>query len=166
MKIIRFTEKNCFNQISYGRLDDKKIFKLLNSPYDEMLEFSEQSLGLSTVELLTPVSPQKIICIATNYSGSTGVDHKMVEPVIFLKGNNTITSGKEVVHLPFQLNCWGESELGFVVKKTIKDIGYKENNLPLPKFKTYSNNKNIDRAITKLQTGHTKLKSYTTNPSK
>jgi 2-keto-4-pentenoate hydratase/2-oxohepta-3-ene-1,7-dioic acid hydratase in catechol pathway len=50
----------------------------------------------------------------------------MVEPVIFLKGANTITSGKEVVHLPFPLNCWGESELGFVVKKTIKDMGNEE----------------------------------------
>ena len=126
MKIIRFTEKNGFNQISYGKLDDTKIFKLLNSPYDEIFEFSEQSLELPNVEILPPVSPQKIICIATNYSGSIGVDNKMVEPVIFLKGTNTIASRKEVIHLPFPLNCWGESELGFVVKKTIKDIGTEE----------------------------------------
>ena len=126
MKIIRFTDKNGVNQISYGKLDDTKIFKLLNSPYDEILEFSEQSLELPNVEILPPVSPQKIICIATNYSGSTGVDNKMAEPVIFLKGTNTITLGKEVVHLPFPLNCWGESELGFVIKKTIKDIGTEE----------------------------------------
>ena len=66
MKIIRFTEKNVFHQIAYGKLDGKKVFKLLNSPYDEILEFSELSLELSNVKILPPVSPQKIICIATN----------------------------------------------------------------------------------------------------
>jgi 2-keto-4-pentenoate hydratase/2-oxohepta-3-ene-1,7-dioic acid hydratase in catechol pathway len=126
MKIIRFADKNILNPTFYGRLDDKKIFKLLNSPFDELLKFDEDSLDLNDVKLLPPVSPSKIICIATNYLGSTGVDSKMEEPVIFLKGSNAIISGNEVVHLPFKLNCWGESELGFVIKRTIKDIGSEE----------------------------------------
>ena len=49
MKIIRFADKNVLNTTFYGRLDNKKIFKLLNSPFDEKHKFDEESLDLNDV---------------------------------------------------------------------------------------------------------------------
>tara|TARA_B100000902_G_scaffold399813_1_gene472713 strand:- start:7862 stop:8635 length:774 start_codon:yes stop_codon:yes gene_type:complete len=122
MKIIRFIEKNDPYLVCYGRLEKNKIYTVLNTPFEEIIEFSKEFIDLSCVKILPPISPQKIICIATNFSGTTGVDHLMKEPVIFLKGSNTITLGEEAIHLPFKLNSWGESELGFVIKKSIKNL--------------------------------------------
>ena len=51
MKIIRFAYKNVLNSTFYGRLDGKKIFKLLNSPFDETLKFDEESLDFHDVKI-------------------------------------------------------------------------------------------------------------------
>lgn len=126
MKIIRFAEKNNPNQIFYGKLENDGVSKVLNSPFEDEISISELRIGVEEVNIFPPVSPEKIICIATNFSGATGVDDQMEEPVIFLKGANAITSHLNAVHLPFDLKCWGESELGFVIKRSAKDIPNEE----------------------------------------
>ena len=119
MKIIRYQEDDA-SKINYGKLESEKVYKILNSPFENEIEISNIPLKLSKTKILSPVSPGKIICIATNFVRATGVDSHMIEPMVFLKGQNTITQNGNSVHLPFNLKCWGESELGFVIKKTIK----------------------------------------------
>ncbi len=120
MKIIRYQEDDV-SKINYGKLENDKVYKILNSPFENEIEISNIPLNLSQTKILSPVSPGKIICIATNFFGATGVDNHMIEPMVFLKGKNTITHNGNSVHLPFNLKCWGESELGFVIKKKIKN---------------------------------------------
>ena len=45
----------------------------------------------------------------------------MMEPLVFLKSPNSICSNNSKIRLPFKSNTWGESELGFIIKKKIKE---------------------------------------------
>ena len=129
MKLIRFEEKNNPEKICYGKLEGEKFHQITSSPYADKIELIDKPRDLKEVRILPPVSPRNIICIATNFSGATGVSNEMLEPVIFLKGCNTITSNGSSIHLPVNLKCWGESELGFVIKKTIKSQKKEEPNV-------------------------------------
>jgi len=70
--------------------------------------------------------PSKIIGIAVNYEGATGLDDTMSEPLIFLKGSNTFLNNNEKIKIPFNLPCWGEVELGVVISKKAKNISIDE----------------------------------------
>lgn len=129
MKIVRFSKKDNLKFYLFGILEDGFVREILNSPYHELIKYGDDLHRLEDICLLPPVHPQKIVCIATNYLGVSGVKEDMEEPVIFLKGLNAIAKPNDSIHLPFKLNSWGESELGFVIKKSIKNYKKEKNNL-------------------------------------
>lgn len=67
-------------------------------------------------------NPSKIIGIATNYKGATGVNNDMLEPMIFLKSPNALANHNDKIEIPFDLPCWGEVELAVIIKKEAKNI--------------------------------------------
>ena len=123
MQIVRFKEKTS-EEILYGSLREGSIFKINGDIYQDNYDLEDtKSFPSEEVELLTPITPSKIVALAINYSGATGQTKTMSEPLVFIKGSNTIVGNNKRVRIPFESDTWGESELGAVIKKsTLKDI--------------------------------------------
>ena len=93
-----------------------------NNPY-ENLELTGDKIPLKNVKLISPCAPKKIVGIALNFSGIQGYKPDMSEPLVFLKGPNTITGPDSMVKIPFHsLKAWGEAELAVVIKKRASKI--------------------------------------------
>ncbi len=89
----------------------------------------EVELPLSSVKLLAPVVPSKIICIGRNYVEHAKEQNVEVPeiPLIFLKPNSALIGQKERIVLPPQSNqVEHEGELAVVIGKTGRWIGADE----------------------------------------
>ena len=125
MHIVHFKKKHTSE---YGKLEADYITPFVSGkdPYNCGLldiDFVENEKKEQTAfELLAPVKPSKIIGVALNYRGVSKESHTDTEPLIFLKGNNSITTANSKVELPKDQKTWGESELAVVIKKKGKNI--------------------------------------------
>lgn len=122
MKIIRFKYKK---ETYYGTLEDNAVYMSNISPYEvdsfkNSVNF-KHPIDINEVEFLNPIKPSKIIGIAENYHKKGKVVSKEYEPLVFLKAPNTL-SIQSKIKKPFNLNAWGESELGVVIGKKIQNI--------------------------------------------
>ena len=131
MKLVRYINSEN-NEIKTGAIESGFIFPLLNNMFSKTIHVDKKNrIPIDYNCLTSPVRPGKVIGVAINYKGSTGLTQTMQEPLIFLKGNNTITSNNSNVRLPFDVKTWGEAELGIVIRKTTN------NNLKLKNIKKY-----------------------------
>ena len=100
-KYIRFkTEENA--HILYGVLEDTTVTELVKEPWEEIIETSNK-YDVSTVKLLTPVTPSKIICVGLNYhahvKASYSADEAPENPLLFLKPSSAlIGDGDKIIH--------------------------------------------------------------------
>ena len=125
MKILRYRNNNGRGQ--YGVLKEKKIYPILNSPFEDNVTISKDDpIEYDETILLAPCKPSKAIALAINYEGATGQTKDMSEPLVFLKANNCIVGCNENVHIAFSSETWGESELGVVIKKETKNISFEQ----------------------------------------
>ena len=119
MKIVRFIhpfEKTLF----YGVLENDYVYSIVGDPFSDEIDIcKDKKFNLKPSEFLVPCEPSKVIALAINYHGVTGQRIDMPEPVVFLKGSNTVVKHDAKVKLPFQSDTWGESELGLVIKKEV-----------------------------------------------
>lgn len=122
MKIVRYTDKGRGKSV-YGILGEDTIYPVIGSPFSKLIAYDKTN-GISYDEtlLLAPCEPTKVVALAINYLGATGQTADMLEPLVFLKSNNSVVGINDTVELPFQSNTWGESELGVVIRKTAKNI--------------------------------------------
>ncbi|MBT7896745.1 MAG: hypothetical protein HN564_07085 [Flavobacteriales bacterium] len=128
MQIVRYKKEDYQR---FGRLQDGSITPFItgNDPYncdlgDGCFDVNNQ-FNLKECELISPISPTKIIGVALNYPGVSGnLDSQ--KPLIFLKASNAIISSKSRVTLPRDLKAWGESELGVIIKQKIININASE----------------------------------------
>ncbi len=124
MKIIRFKNNNFQG---FGRLEDEAIIPFIKgcNPFNSDLsdESFDKSISykLNDCELLKPVVPSKVIGIALNYPGVS--DNKPTqEPLVFIKGQNSVVRSNTEVKLPNKLPTWGEAELALIVGKKAEGI--------------------------------------------
>lgn len=68
----------------------------------------------------------KIVALAINFRGATGLTATITEPLVFLKSSNAITGNNAKIKLPFSEKTWGESELAAVIKKPSKNVPLNE----------------------------------------
>ncbi len=122
MKIVRY--ENHHDRLIYGRLEDGLVYPLDGSPFQEVLRVNSalQPLKYGTVDVVAPCEPTKIVALAINYKGATGQSSTMTEPLVFIKGSNSISGPGKKVRLPFVSNTWGEAELGVVIKRRASEI--------------------------------------------
>ena len=121
MKIVRYINEN--NEINYGSVEDNFIIPFSGSPFaDKQILMYNNRLRYDSSILLSPCTPTKIIALAINYEGATGQTINMLEPLVFLKGTNCISNCNDSVKIAFPSETWGESELGVVIKKEMKNI--------------------------------------------
>jgi 2-keto-4-pentenoate hydratase/2-oxohepta-3-ene-1,7-dioic acid hydratase in catechol pathway len=132
MKYCRFRFEN---EVLYGKVEDRGgepwIVDLANAPEEDLafrlqhqrtvptiLDF--EPLALSSVELLAPVTPSKIVCVGRNYR-----DHAKelgnevpTEPLLFFKPPSSLLGHKGVVMMPPESERVDfEGELALVIRK-------------------------------------------------
>lgn len=127
MKIVRYKDGK-LKRLNYGVLKKEFIHPLIGTPFDKPIKYDESRNPLRYKEsiLVAPCEPTKVVALAINYKGATGHTDDMTEPLVFIKGSNTITGPNAKVKLPFKSNTWGESELAVVIRKTAKNIRFNE----------------------------------------
>lgn len=117
MKIVRFIDSD--NKIQVGWLDDNKIGLIEGDIFGEYQRL-EPAIYLHSVKLLSPVLPQKIICVGRNY-----VEHAAEQnfelpesPQLFLKPPSAIIANNDFIVIPPQSNqVEHEAELVVVIGK-------------------------------------------------
>src|SRR5215217_3841256 len=103
MKICRFSHDN---EIKFGAIKDDLVF-----PIDDFSDFRDSesltltnSLELSAVRFLPPVTPSKIVCVGRNYAEHAKEFGNEVpnEPLLFLKAPSSLIIDGESIVIPEQ----------------------------------------------------------------
>jgi len=111
----------------YGLLEEDCIFRF-NSSFNISLDcvyykdYIAETLKISDVKFLPPCEPTKIIGIALNYPGVGENNTTNDEPLVFIKGLNTLALSDDNLDLLPTINAWGECELAIVIKHELKNI--------------------------------------------
>lgn len=110
----------------YGKLDGEQVTALSAAPW-ESGQPTDLRLPLSSVKLLAPVQPSKIICIGLNYlahvQASFSAEKPPEYPLIFLKPPSSIINpGDKIVHPPQSERVDYEAEIALVIGKTAKNV--------------------------------------------
>ena len=125
MRIARFNLKN---QIRFGVVEDSTI-KLIDGEPFEGIQLTGEEIPLSSVKLLAPVSPSKVVCIGMNYAAHAAEIGQDVpdEPLMFFKPVSSIVAPEDEIVLPRQSDQVElEVELAVVIRKQAKDIAESE----------------------------------------
>lgn len=117
MRFIRYQYKN--DAPRFGWVYEERVGALDGSPFGEYRRM-EAELPLSSVRLLAPVQPGKIICMGRNYAEhAREQDADIPEiPLIFLKPPSSVIGFGDRIHLPPQSQrVEHEAELAVVIGK-------------------------------------------------
>jgi 2-keto-4-pentenoate hydratase/2-oxohepta-3-ene-1,7-dioic acid hydratase in catechol pathway len=121
MKIVRFKHKG---KSKFGELREKTIQVIIGDIFGEY-RFSEESIPLEDVQLLSPCSITKAVCVGLNYHGHAQEMSLELpsKPLIFLKPSSTLNHPGEMIEYPKSSNnLHYEAELAVVIKKEAKNI--------------------------------------------
>lgn len=121
MKIIRAQ----INNISfYAELDGRNVKRLAHEPYSG-IEYTGDCYDVSSVKLLPPAEPSKIVCIGKNYKAHADEmgEGQPPEPVLFIKPNTCIVGdGDNVIYPAISHRLDYEGELGVVIGKKASHV--------------------------------------------
>ncbi len=124
---VRFSDRE-FTGGAYGILENDSVTPLDAAPWTGGKPQSAVR-PLSSVKLLAPVEPSKIVCIGLNYhahvAASFSAEKPPEEPLMFLKPpSSVIGPGDKIIHPPQSERVDYEAELGVVMgKKATKVSG-------------------------------------------
>ena len=128
MRIIRF--KDTKDQIQTGWIFDDQVGLIHGDIFGEFHR-EATSMTLNDINLLSPVTPSKIICLGRNYAAHAkehGAEVPKV-PLIFMKPPSAIIAHEEDIILPPQSNqVEHEAELAIVIGKRGRWITAEEAN--------------------------------------
>ena len=112
----------------HGLISDGQVVFYLDDPIMGA-ELGKESAPLSTVKLLAPVIPGKVVCIGMNYRAHAAEISIDVpdEPLIFFKPTSAIIGPEDSIVLPRQSDQIElEIELAIVIGKQAKEISASE----------------------------------------
>ena len=112
----------------HGLISDGQVVFYLGDPILGA-ELGKESAPLSSVRLLAPVTPGKVVCIGMNYRAHAAEISIDVpdEPLIFFKPISAIIGPEDPIVLPRQSDQVElEIELAIVIGKQAKEISYSE----------------------------------------
>ena len=116
MRTIRFSHDG---GISYGELEDDRVRVWSGAPWADGKRTPE-TITLERIELLAPCETGKVIAMAINYPGATGLTEETHEPLVFLKPSSSVIGPKQAITSPFtDAPAWGEVELAIVIGKRL-----------------------------------------------
>jgi 2-keto-4-pentenoate hydratase/2-oxohepta-3-ene-1,7-dioic acid hydratase in catechol pathway len=125
MQIIRYLTEGAEAPL-FGWLNEDMVGEIEGDIYAEFLR-KEADIPLEDVQLLTPVTPSKIICVSMNYSARQIEfnEEESDQPLIFLKPPSSLIGPRDDIILPPQsFRVEHEAELGVVIKKQGRWIEY------------------------------------------
>jgi len=115
MKVCRF-EKD--GRASYGLIEGDIVVPLSGAPWLGPLERGSARVALSSVKLLAPVEPSKVVAVGLNYRKHAEEMKKPLpeEPLLFIKPSTAVNGPMGPVVLPPQSKeVHHEAELGLVI---------------------------------------------------
>ncbi|HEX8140270.1 MAG TPA: fumarylacetoacetate hydrolase family protein [Pyrinomonadaceae bacterium] len=118
MKLCRFEHQDFFAP-HYGILEGEYVQPLIDADaFGSRTRARTDKLPLSSVRIIAPVSPSKIVCVGRNYrEHAEELGNKMpTEPLLFLKAPSAIIASGETIQLPPEsAQVELEGELGVVI---------------------------------------------------
>jgi 2-keto-4-pentenoate hydratase/2-oxohepta-3-ene-1,7-dioic acid hydratase in catechol pathway len=126
MKIVRYREGGTAEG-KYGLLEGETVFAASGDPFAGMLEKGEPVGDRSSVTLLPPVQPGKIVCVGLNYAAhvtETDASREVPdEPVLFMKPPSALIGpGESIVIANADHRTDHEAELVMVIGRTARDV--------------------------------------------
>lgn len=111
---------------TWAVLEEDRLHVLSDAPWLGG-EPTGESLAAKGREYLAPCRPGKIIAVAVNYPGATGLKEGIKEPLVFLKSPGSVTGPGQTIRNFFKGDpAWGECELGIVIGRTLMQAGDRE----------------------------------------
>lgn len=122
-KYVRYEHEG---EASYGILEGEQIRELDGAPFANGRPTGE-TVALSSVDLLAPTEPSKVIAVGFNYRSHLGDREPPPEPPIFLKLPTAIIGpDAEIVFPEGASNVHFEGELVVVIGETAHDVSPEE----------------------------------------
>jgi len=121
MKLAKFFHNK---EIKFGVVEGNEI-TLLEENFLNSIKKSSLKLSLSEIELLSPVSPSKFVCVGLNYGDHANEMKETLptEPVLFLKPSTAVNHPDYPISYPPQTKeLHYEAELVVVIGKTAKNV--------------------------------------------
>jgi len=122
IKYVRFINNS---RIGYGVLEEERIQYLDGEFLNPNSKPTGTYVSLQEVTLLTPVEPNKVVCVGLNYAlHAQELDHSLpVDPVVFMKPQSAVIGpDAEIIYPKISQRVDYEAELAVVIGKTIKDV--------------------------------------------
>lgn len=105
------TESEAF----FGHLEEEHVVLWNNAPWVGG-EATSRMVKLHDVRLLAPCKPGKVLGMAINFPGATGLAGDSQEPLVFFKNGGSVIGPNDTIISPFKnVRVWGECELGIVI---------------------------------------------------
>jgi 2-keto-4-pentenoate hydratase/2-oxohepta-3-ene-1,7-dioic acid hydratase in catechol pathway len=125
MKIVRYKEGKD-GAVHCGVIVDDRVKRIQGDIF--CAHTVEADAGkYADLTLLSPCVPGKVVALAANYRGATGVTETMSEPVVFVKPAGSVIGPQESIVSPFKdVNVWGEAELAIVVGKRLRNASLQQ----------------------------------------
>ncbi len=147
----------------YGILEGEKVQEISATPWTEW-SGTGRSFPRTSVRLLAPVEPRKIVCVGRNYSAHAAELGNDVpkEPLIFLKPPTSIVGPSDAIVLPsYSRRVEHEGELGLVMGRKCAHLNDHENPLDYVLGYTCVNDVTA-RDLQKADVQFTRAKSFDT----
>ena len=147
----------------YGILEEEKVQEISAAPWTEW-SGTGRSFPRTSVRLLAPVEPRKIVCVGRNYSAHAAELGNDVpkEPLIFLKPPSSIVGPSHAIVLPkYSQRVEHEGELGLVMGRKCAHLNDHENPLDYVLGYTCVNDVTA-RDLQKADVQFTRAKSFDT----
>ena len=113
-------------RIAYGLLENETVYELKGPIFRQPAKTGE-TYPLTTVKLLAPCEPTKVMAVAFNYASHLGDRPKPKKPELFFKAPSAILEpGGSIVIPPGTNRCEYEGELVVVIGKKAKNISVQQ----------------------------------------
>jgi len=113
------------DKVCYAVLEEAEARLIEGTVFGEF-ELTDEVHPLSSVGLLAPSQPSKVVCVGLNYAEHARESNMPVpdEPILFIKPSTSVIGPDEAIVYPGMTKRLDyEAELGVVVKKRMKDVG-------------------------------------------
>lgn len=116
------------DEVRYAVIEGDKA-RLVEGTVFDKFALTDEVYPLSSVRLLAPSEPSKVVCVGLNYAEHARETNMPVpdEPILFIKpATSVIGPGEAIIYPKMAKRLDYEAELGVVIKKRMKDVPPKE----------------------------------------
>ena len=121
MRIARFIYKR---NTCYGVVEGHSV-RLIDGSISRDFKITDKKVNISSIEILPPVKPAKVICVGLNYKDHAKELNMPIpdEPIIFLKPATSVIGHNQAVMYPEGVKRLDyEAELAVIIKKEARRI--------------------------------------------